>query len=163
MQSHHHFLFSNKLIYILLIDQTEDEARVQEEKEHAAIRAQTTTNGRSTLFTGTGQAQGSMKYDPYRYSSLAVRSLGGKGSRSNRAFMPSVKAGAKYLARAAGPVKTCNAERYARKAGLSNAINQGARNRKQNARVFYSASIQQCRESEGGRISLGTQIKNEND
>jgi hypothetical protein len=132
--SHDHFQVQQQA-NILLMDQTEDEARVQEEKEHAtAGRKLPPTAGATAATTGISQAANTA-------SSTTATDIPGfsrpkpkaAASRSKTSmFMPSKKTGsAKPLARTAGPVKpVVKTALHARKAGAAQMLlNQGKRNR----------------------------------
>lgn len=136
-QSHDHFQVQQQAD-ILLMDQTEDEVRVQEEQEHATsgrLVKPPPTAGATAATTGSGQAAKAV-------SSTTATDIPGfgrpkpKAAVSNRPktsmFMPSKKLGAaKPLARAAGPVKpVVKTALHARKAGAAQMLlNQGKRNR----------------------------------
>jgi hypothetical protein len=143
-QSHHHFQVQQQA-NILLIDQTEDEARVQEEKEHATSgRKLPPTAGATAATTGTGQAaKAASSTIPTDIPGFSRPKPKAAASRSKTSmFMPSKKVGAaKPLARAAGPVKpVVKTALHARKAGAAQMLlNQGKRNR-MNAMAGSSAA-----------------------
>jgi hypothetical protein len=88
-------LSSPQQAYILLIDQTEDEARVQREGTRY-IRAQTTTNQEPQLRTGTGQAAkaASVRSLPIFQASRPKPKAAAESIKTSM-FMPSAKAGSK--------------------------------------------------------------------
>jgi hypothetical protein len=133
-QSHDHFQVQQQA-NILLMDQTEDEARVQEEKEHATSgRKLPPTAGATAATVGTGQvaktASSTIATEIPGFSRPKPKAAASRSKTSM--FMPSKKLGAaKPLARTAGPVKpVVKTALHARKAGAAQMLlNQGKRNR----------------------------------
>jgi hypothetical protein len=138
-QSHEHFQVQEEAD-ILLMDQNEDQARVQEEQEHATSGRQVKrplTAGGTAATTGTGQAakNASSSATATRADIPGFGRPKPKAAVSNRPktsmFMPRKLGAATPAARAAGTVKpVVKTTLHTRKAGAAQMLlNKGKRNR----------------------------------